>query len=262
MLGKLLKYDLKWCFKPLIIFYILAIIFSIITRMIESVDQTLILLIMDKICSGVVIAMLINILINCLMRNWVRFERNIYKDESYLTHTLPVSKNKIYLSKILTAIITLFVSFIIIVICLAIVCLNDITWYSLKLSLEQSAIFLNSSPLSLIIVLIITIFFEFLFMILSGILGIVIGHRSNNMKIVKSILIGMGIYMGLSLFSLAIIYMAGILSPDIMSVFNNIKVSSNAIKSIMIIGIFVYAIYNLIIYFVGNALLNKGVNVD
>ena len=262
MLGKLLKYDLKWCFKPLVVFYILAIIFSIITRMIESVDQTLILLIMDKICSGVVIAMLINILINCLMRNWVRFERNIYKDESYLTHTLPVSKNKIYLSKILTAIITLFISFIIIVICLAIVCLNDITWYSLKLSLEQSAIFLNSSPLSLIIVLIITIFFEFLFMILSGILGIVIGHRSNNMKIVKSILIGMGIYMGLSLFSLAIIYMAGILSPDIMSVFNNIKVSSNAIKSIMIIGIFVYAIYNLMIYFVGNALLNKGVNVD
>lgn len=262
MLGKLLKYDLKWCFKPLVVFYILAIIFSIITRMIESVDQTLILLIMDKICSGVVIAMLINILINCLMRNWVRFERNIYKDESYLTHTLPVSKNKIYLSKILTAIITLFISFIIIVICLAIVCLNDITWYSLKLSLEQSAIFLNSSPLSLIIVLIITIFFEFLFMILSGILGIVIGHRSNNMKIVKSILIGMGIYMGLSLFSLAIIYLAGILSPDIMSVFNNIKVSSNAIKSIMIIGIFVYAIYNLIIYFVGNALLNKGVNVD
>ena len=262
MLGKLLKYDLKWCFKPLVVFYILAIIFSIITRMIESVDQTLILLIMDKICSGVVIAMLINILINCLMRNWVRFERNIYKDESYLTHTLPVSKNKIYLSKILTAIITLFVSFIIIVICLAIVCLNDITWYSLKLSLEQSAIFLNSSPLSLIIVLIITIFFEFLFMILSGILGIVIGHRSNNMKIVKSILIGMGIYMGLSLFSLAIIYMAGILSPDIMSVFNNIKVSSNDIKSIMIIGIFVYAIYNLMIYFIGNALLNKGINVD
>lgn len=262
MLGKLLKYDLKWCFKPLIVFYILAIIFSIITRMIESVDQTLILLIMDKICNGVVIAMLINILINCLMRNWVRFERNIYKDESYLTHTLPVSKNKIYLSKILTAIITLFVSFIIIVICLAIVCLNDITWYSLKLSLEQSAIFLNSSPLSLIIILIITIFFEFLFMILSGILGIVIGHRSNNMKIVKSILIGMGIYMGLSLFSLAIIYLAGILSPDIMSVFNNIKVSSNAIKSIMIIGIFVYAIYNLMIYFIGNVLLNKGVNVD
>ncbi len=27
MLGKLLKYDLKWCFKPLLVFYMLAIFF-------------------------------------------------------------------------------------------------------------------------------------------------------------------------------------------------------------------------------------------
>lgn len=99
MLKKLLKYDLKWCFKPLIVFYILAIFFSIITRVVESFEQTLIILIIDKICSGVVIAMIVNILINCFMRNWVRFIRNIYKDESYLTHTLPVSKSAIYLSK-------------------------------------------------------------------------------------------------------------------------------------------------------------------
>ena len=26
MLGKLLKYDLKWCFKPLLVFYMLAIL--------------------------------------------------------------------------------------------------------------------------------------------------------------------------------------------------------------------------------------------
>ena len=29
------------------------------------------------------------------MGDWVRFVKNIYKDESYLTHTLPVSKNQI-----------------------------------------------------------------------------------------------------------------------------------------------------------------------
>ena len=47
-----------------------------------------------------------------------------------------------------------------------------------------------------------------------------------------------------------------------MSVFNNIVVSSTALKSIMMIGILVYAIYILIVYFAGNKLLNKGVNVD
>ena len=262
MLKKLLKYDLKWCYKPLLVFYILAIFFSTIVRIVESFEQSLIVLIIDKICCGVVIAMIINILINCFMRNWARFVRNIYKDESYLTHTLPVSKNKIYLSKILTAIITLLTSFIVIIACLAIATLNKDTWIILKESLEQSAIYFDSSVFSLIFVMIITIFFEFLFMMMSGILGIIIGHRSNNLKIVKSIVIGFIIYMILSSMSLVALFVAGLLNSDIMSLFNNIEVSSNALKSMMLVGILVYAIYNLGIYFIGNKLFNKGVDVD
>lgn len=262
MLKKLLKYDLQWCYKPLLVFYILALFFSIIVRIVGSFEQSLIVLIIDKICCGIIIAMIVNILINCFMRNWARFVRNIYKDESYLTHTLPVSKNKIYLSKILTAIITLLTSFIVIIICLAIATLNKDTWVILKESLEQSAIYFDSSVFGLIFVMIITIFFEFLFMMMSGILGIIIGHRSNNLKIVKSIVIGFVIYMILSSMSLVVLFIAGLLNSDIMSLFNNIEVSSNALKSMMLVGILIYAIYNLGIYFIGNKLLNKGVDVD
>ena len=262
MLKKLLKYDLQWCYKPLLVFYILALFFSIIVRIVGSFEQSLIVLIIDKICCGIIIAMIVNILINCFMRNWARFVRNIYKDESYLTHTLPVSKNKIYLSKILTAIITLLTSFIVIIICLAIATLNKDTWVILKESLEQSAIYFDSSVFSLIFVMIITIFFEFLFMMMSGILGIIIGHRSNNLKIVKSIVIGFVIYMILSSMSLVVLFIAGLLNSDIMSLFNNIEVSSNALKSMMLVGILIYAIYNLGIYFIGNKLLNKCVDVD
>ena len=262
MLKKLLKYDLEWCYKPLLVFYILAIFFSIIVRIVESFEQTLILLIIDKICCGIVIAMIVNIAINCFMRNWARFVRNIYKDESYLTHTLPVSKSKIYLSKILTAIITLVTSFIVILVCLAICSLNENTWSILKQSIEQSAIYFNSSVFSLIFVMVITIFFEMLFMMMSGILGIIIGHRSNNLKIVKSIIIGFAIYIILSSMSLGVLFSVGLLNSDIMSLFNNIEVSSNALKGMMLVAILVYAIYNLVIYFIGNKLLNKGVNVD
>ncbi|MBO5005561.1 MAG: hypothetical protein J6D03_10115 [Clostridia bacterium] len=262
MLRKLLKYDLKWCYKPLLVFYILAIFFSIIVRIVENLEQNLIVLIIDKICCGIVIAMIVNIVINCFMRNWARFVRNIYKDESYLTHTLPVSKNKIYLSKILTAIITLLTSFIVIIVCLAIAILNKETWAFLKESLEQSAIYFDSSVFSLIFVMIITIFFEFLFMMMSGILGIIIGHKSNNLKIVKSIVISFLIYMILSSMSLGVLFIAGLLNSDIMSLFNNIEVSSSALKSMMLVGILVYAIYNLGIYFIGNKLLNKGIDVD
>ncbi len=66
----------------------------------------------------------------------------------------------------------------------------------------------------------------------------------------------------LSSISLGALFFAGLLNSDIMSLFNNIEVSSNALKSMMLVGILVYAIYNLGIYFIGNKLLNKGVNVD
>lgn len=262
MLRKLLKYDLKWCYKPLLVFYILAIFFSCLVRIVESFEQSLIVLIIDKICCGVLIAMIINILINCFMRNWVRFVRNIYRDESYLTHTLPVSKSKIYLSKILTAMITLLTSFIVIIVCLAIAILNKDTWSSLKETLEQLAIYFDSSVFSLISVMIVTIFFEFLFMMLSGILGIIVGHKSNNLKIIKSIIMGFIIYTMLSAISVGILYIVGLINPDIMSVFNNIEVSSNILKKMMKMGIVVYAIYNVGIYFIGNKLLNKGVDVE
>ena len=262
MLKKLLKYDLKWGYKSLIVFYILAIIFSLIVRVVGNLEQSLIVIMIGKICFVILIVMLINILINCFMRNWVRFVKNIYRDESYLTHTLPVSKNKIYLSKILTANITLLTSFIVIVICLAIALLNDNTWQILKESMEQSAIYFNSSIFSLVSVMIITIFFEFLFILMTGILGIIIGHKSNNFKIVKSIIIGFAIHMILSSISIAILYIAGLLNPNIMSIFENTEVSSNTLKSTMLVGIVIYAVYNLIIYFISNKLLNQGVDVD
>ena len=245
MLKKLLKYDLQWCFKPLIVFYILGIFFAIITRVVESMEQSLIVLIIDKICSGVVIAMLINILINCFMRNWVRFVTNIYKDESYLTHTLPVSKSELYLSKVLTAVITLITSFVVIISCIAISSLNENTWNFLKDTLEQSAVFCNTSVFSIVIVIIITVLFEAMSILMSGIMGIIIGHKSNNLKIIKSIIVGFVIYMGMSFCALGVVYISGLLNSDIMSLFNDTQSTSSGIISASKIVIIFYAIYNV-----------------
>lgn len=262
MLRKLLKYDLKWCYKPLLVFYGLAIIISIMVRIIGSFDKSLLVLIIDKICCGALIAMIISIIINCFMRNWVRFIINIYKDESYLTHTLPVSKNQIFLSKVLTMGITLLTSFMVIVLCLAIATLNEETWMFLKEFLESSAIVFNSSVTGLVVMMVLIVFFQFLYMIMSGILGIIIGHKSNNLKIVKSILLGFAIYTFLSSLSLGITFVCGLINSDIMSLFNSVNVSSSAMKSVMIIITGLYMVYNVIIYFIGNKLLNQGVNVD
>ena len=97
MLKKLLKYDLQNIFKFLIIFYGLALFFGILTRIFLSIDNSFIMNLIGQICSGACISMMFSILINNLMRLWVRFKQNLYGDESYLIHTLPVDKKVLYL---------------------------------------------------------------------------------------------------------------------------------------------------------------------
>ena len=67
MLGKLVKYDLKWTYKPLVVFYILAFMASIIGRVMGEVDNSWLWSILSQICLGFAIAMMVNALINNLM---------------------------------------------------------------------------------------------------------------------------------------------------------------------------------------------------
>ena len=118
------------------------------------------------------------------MRNWARFITNFYKDEAYLTHTLPVTKKKLYLSKVLTATITTLSSILVITICLF------ITYYSkdnvelLKNTLDLAASTYNSSVVNLVFIMLITFFIQFLYIILIGFSGAVLGYNKNNLKIV------------------------------------------------------------------------------
>ena len=104
MLKKLLKYDLIYKYKVLIIFYVISIIVSILTRITTMDNPSLAILVINKILCGPVIAFVVNIIVNTLMRSWVRFKSNVYGDESYLTHTLPVipDTNKVNNSTVIT----------------------------------------------------------------------------------------------------------------------------------------------------------------
>lgn len=263
MLKKLLKYDLKWCYKSLSSFYFLIIFLAIIARILGNIEENLIISFLNKICLFSIIVVGISIFIYCVMRNWTGFIRNIYKDESYLTHTLPVSKNSIFLSKILTAAITVFTSFAIVIIGIAIGYLNESSWSALKAYFEQSELILNSSLTSIVSVLLIGIFFDVLFIIMCGVIGIIIGYRSNNSKVIKSVVVGYALNTFLSGLSYVILYILGLVNPDIMAAFNNTnEVSSNTIRCLIMYATVLYGVYVLIMYVIGNKLLNNGVDVD
>ncbi len=118
MLIKQLKYDLKWVYSLIVVFYLLALVFAILARLTMFIDESLVFMIINKILSTTSVSMIVSALINIVTRSWIRFTKSVYGDESYLTHTLPISKKCIYLSKVLTSIIVSISTFVVAIICL------------------------------------------------------------------------------------------------------------------------------------------------
>lgn len=263
MLGKLLKYDLKWVYKLVVIFYILAVIFSVIGRIFGQIENSLVCDIISKICFGTAISMIVSSLINSLMRLWTRFVRNIYKDEAYLTHTLPVEKKNIYLSKVISGIICVFTSMIIGVACLYICYYSEANMEVIKSLLELAASTYNTTVLNLLLLVVIVIFLEVVYILLTGYVGIILGHKSNKNKMGRSIVIGLILYFVFQTVTLGLIGIYGLFNHDVMNLINTTDIINiEAIKSVMYVGIGIYVIYSIILYYIGQRQLNKGVNVE
>lgn len=263
MLKNLLKYDLKYNFKVLNIFYILSIIFAIFTRIFLNIENSFIMNIIGKICSGVTISMIFNILINNLMRLWVRFKNNFYKDESYLTHTLPINKSTLYLSKILSSIITLFVSVLVIGITLFIAYYSKENMDILK-SLILPVLKLYDSTFTIfLLVLLFILFLEFLNAVQMGYTGIILGHIMNNNKTLYSVIYGFLTYTLSQVAVLLLMFIYGLFNKDIMNLFYTTDiVSVDMIKQVVLLASISYTVVIIIVYFINNKLFKKGVNID
>jgi len=263
MLKKLLKYDIQDINKVLVIFYGLSIFFAILTRLFLSIDNSFIMEIIGKICSGVTISMIFNIIINNMMRLWYRFKSNFYGDESYLTHTLPIDKKTLYLSKTLTSIITLFISVLVIVISLFIAYYSKENIEVVKSLLLPLATVYDSTVITIILAFVFVCFLEIMNILQSGYVGIVLGHRKNNNKMLFSVLYGFGIYILTQVFTILCVFIVALFNSDLMNLFYTVEsLNVDVIKLCIYMAIVIYSVNILILYIVNSKLFSKGVNVD
>jgi len=263
MLNNLLKYDLKNLFKFLSIFYVLGLFFALLTRIFFSIDNSLMMNIIGQVTSGVTIAMIANIIINNIMRSWIRFKQNLYGDESYLTHTLPVTKKTLYNSKILTLIITMLVSFMVILFILFIAYYSKENIEVLKNMISNIANIYNSKELAFILSILVVFLLEMLTMAQCGFAGVILGHKKNNNKIGNSILFGFISYVVTQIFTLFIVFVIGLFNKDIMNIFMTNDIANMTVfKTILCIVIITYSVSIIIWYFINIKLFNKGVDVD
>ena len=264
MLNKLLKYDLKYMIKNMSIFYILAIFFAITTRILFNIEQSVIISIIAQISVGCMFAMVANILINTVMRSWARFRDSLYKDEAYLTHTLPVNKNELYNSKLIQTFIFFFIGFFAIILSLFIAYYSKDNWIAMTNYIKTITTGLNMSTLFFVLMVIILIFLEVFNGIQCGFYGIILGHKKNNGKLAYSVLFGFIIYLVAQILVLALIFVYGLFDSSIMELFKTttISIDVNAFKFLAIVASLLYSAIIFIMSALCKKELSKGVNIE
>lgn len=263
MLRKKLKYDLESIFKVIIVFYGLALFFGLMTRLFSEFDDSFILSLIGNVCMFLFVIMLLGIAFVNVLRVWMRFRSDFYGDESYLTHTLPVKTETLFLSKVLTVIITLFVSIVTIIILLL------VTFYT-KDSIDMINQMLmplvkgnKTTIVTILIELVAVLFLEIFGIAMVGYTGIILGHRKGNSPISSSVRYGFVTYLMVQVSAILGIFMAGLVNKDVMNLFSTNEITSvNEIYLINGVALIIYSVIIAIIYIVDIKLLSKGVNVE
>ena len=264
MLSKLLKYDLKYMLKNMSIFYILSIFFAITTRILFNMNQSVIVNIIGQISVGCMFSMIASTLINTMMRSWVRFRDSLYKDEAYLTHTLPVTKNELYNSKFIQTLTFFFISFIVILISLFIAYYSKNNWLLLTNYINTITTGLDMNTSFFIIMFITLIFLEVFNAIQCGFYGMILGHKKNNGKLGYSVLFGFIIYLLAQTLVLALVFVYGLFDSSVMELFKTATVSIDvqAFKVLAIVASLLYLVIIFIMSILCKKELNKGVNIE
>lgn len=262
MLSKLLKYDLKSKLPFLCIFYALAIGCAGLSRLFGLFDQVPILNIIGKFFSGAAISMIFNVLINNVFRSWGLFRQNLYGDPSYLTHTLPVTKPTLYLSKALDGLITLCLSFGVSCLTLCILYYGTTLWDTVVTLLK---VLPGGKPLLAVVLLVGLVFLEVLNMLQCGFTGLILGHKLNKGKVGYSVFIGLGVYTVASIFVFAIFGVIALFNEEMRQFFVNSQSNffmMESLRMLLVVGCIAYAACIGILYGLNVKWLKQGVNVD
>ncbi|MBO4693205.1 MAG: hypothetical protein J5659_02270 [Clostridia bacterium] len=255
MLGKLLKYNLKGIMKFLSVFYIITFFISVLTRLFINEESPFIVFLTGRILSGVLISLFASILINCIMRLWLKtFVRGIYGDESYLTHTLPVKKSDIYLSNLFTAVIAALSSIAVIVTTAFIAYYTEERWQIVK------QMFLAEKTAVITVFILITIFLEFANLIQCGYTGIILGHKLETGKTAFSVLFAFLVQTATQAVVFIFTAIAALFSMDFKMLFtgNDTEIPT----SVLLATVIVYVLIITVNAIINVKILNTGVNVE
>ena len=261
MIKKLMKYDMKKMFWVLGYIYVICIALAGISRLFLIGKNIQILAIIGAVFQGITYSAIGSIIVNTFVQIIRTFIVTFYKDESYLTHTLPVTKDKLLLSKYLSALIVICSSVIVCFVSLFIMFYSSDFVIGLR-ALIQTAVTNFNIPTGLFIFLIVVVLAAQICAMISMSFAAIVKANTYNSKRVFKGFIWFVIYYFASMFAnLLLIVICFVISGNITSLFATL-LPQGAFLTILIVGALAYIACSFIFYFICNKQFKKGVNVD
>ena len=263
MLKKLMKYDLKFIYRSVWIFYVLLLAFSVIARILSECKQTIVIIVIYQIFRGAAFSMIFSGIINNTFGCWRRFRAHLFGDQSYLTHTLPVAKRTIYLSLFFTSVISMFTSVFCGVASILIMFGSKEKLELVKEFIQGIELAYGISAVGTIVIVAVLLFTQMCFVIQSGYTGLILGHRAQNGKLGKSVLFGFAVYYAFQVFALVALFVYALFEPKLMVSFTSNKIEDWSVMMGVMYGIATLYILGVVaLGIVDCKLLKKGVNVE
>lgn len=256
MLGKLLKYELSATSKSLIPLFIGIIALSIVSK-ISIFTKNEIFTGLSFLAFGVFIFSTFIITLIIIIQ---RFYKNLFGDEGYLMHTLPVKPYKLILSKILSNCIFILAAIVVGGISLYILSFDEIEWsqvptyINMFFSLASSEMGMTESTLRNVILLLPFLVFSYIIQQMLFIYAsISLGSLFNKNRIALAFAFYFGIGIALNIISTIISAIIKAMDPSFLN---------NILPEVIVIGVSIlYLIGAAIYFFITNFILTKKLNL-
>ncbi len=259
MLKKLLKYDFKTLLHTLLPVYGISLILSILSNLFIRISKiTPIFRVPMALITGLSILVCIGIVFITFIIGIVNFYRQTVKDEGYLLHTLPVSKNSIIISKLTSLIVMEFLSLIVTLVTLTITVNLDPTKIIdvIKLVIERLQDYKFTSFLVVLTVLIGQITNTLLIFV-----SISFGQRHSTNKLLYSIIYGVVIY-NITQVITTVIYLPILLNNKYVDALNETIPESSILNIMLIIAMGTSLVIGIIYYILTKKNLENKLNLE
>lgn len=257
MLHKLLKYNLRKIFRTVVIFYAITLSCALLGRLFRLGDSANpLIFFFREFFTGAATGLCFGAVTNNVTRIWEYTNRDFYGDQSYLTHTLPIPRHTLYLTKLLATFITLFATAIV-VIGTILIAYGSTDF----LNFLYDSIATAYGPITIILTLVVA-FLEIVFIALAGVTGIILGHRSDSHKSAKSFTYGFAIFIICNLLTVGLAEVWGIFDPAISAFINQGIYADNILTKLLVGSTIIYLIYIATNIVISNRSLQKGIDVE